>query len=113
MKTNIFEIESWSKAKERDTKMLHDTDSNQDDNFNNLARTYDTDWESCTFKQDLLKSLNNHLDIAIVIYGTLLDASMSWISTSVPALDDLSPIQCMNTPSGMKKLKQVLLSFPR
>jgi len=85
----------------------------KDDRFKNLARTYDTEWESCTFKQDLLDAVNNNLDIAIIIYGTLLDASMSWVSSSVPALDDLSPIQCMNSSSGIQKLKQVLLSFPR
>jgi len=93
--------------------MTHDTNSNDDDSFKNLARTYDSEWETCTFKQDLLEAVNNNLDIAIVIYGTLLDASMSWVSSSVPALDDLSPIQCMNSSSGTQKLKQILLSFPR
>lgn len=94
-------------------KVVHDVNSNQENNFKNLARTYDNEWESCDFKQDLLEAVNNHLDIAIVIYGTLLDASMSWVSSSVPALDDLSPIQCMNSPTGIQKLKRVLLSFPR
>jgi hypothetical protein len=92
--------------------MMHDTNYNDDDSFKNLARTYDSEWETCKVKQDLLEAVNNNLDIAIVIYGTLLDASISWVSSSVPALADLSPIQCMNSVNGIRKLKQVLLSFP-
>lgn len=93
--------------------MPQGNNSSVDDSFRNLARTYDNEWESCDFKQELLEAMNNHRDIAIVIYGTLLDASLSWVSTSVPALDGLSPIQCMGTPSGIQKLKQALLSLPR
>ena len=93
--------------------MTSDRSFNVDDSLKKLARNYDDEWESCEFKEDLLKAMNNHLDIAIVIYGTLLDDSMSWVSRSVPALSGLTPIQCMSTPSGIKRLKQILLSLPR
>ena len=93
--------------------MSPDTSFNVDDSLKKLARNYDDEWESCEFKQDLLEAMKNHLDIAIVIYGTLLEASMSWISSSVPALGGLTPIQCLSTPSGIERLKQTLLSLPR
>jgi hypothetical protein len=81
--------------------------------FKKLARCYDTEWELCLFKNELLKAVNHDKDIAIIIFGTLGEQSLNWLTEAVPVLENLSPNECMKTKKGIKSLRACLLSFPR
>lgn len=76
------------------------------DTLVNLAtETYWTDSES----QKLLEqSLKNHTDIAKVVYARFGEASLKWVHRKVPALDNLSPLACLETPELIKRLKEAL-----
>lgn len=76
------------------------------DNMVNWAETYWTGSES----QKLLETtLKNHTDIAKVTYARLGNASQKWVHRKIPALDNLSPTDCLETTDLIKRLKEALL----
>lgn len=61
----------------------------------------------------LADSLGGHLEIASIIYGKRgIQEALWWIERSVPALDDLRPIDCLDSPVLLKRLKTALMRMP-
>lgn len=80
-----------------------------DEAWNNYVLTFKKRWKECTFKQELLKQLKNADDIAIVMYGIGADTTMDWIATPIPALHNLTPIQCLESEQLIRRLKSMLI----
>jgi len=76
------------------------------DNIVNWAEIY---WSETESQKLLLRDLDNRSDIAKVVFAKLGDESLDWIGRKIPALDNLSPKDCLNTPEGIKRLKEGLL----
>ncbi len=61
----------------------------------------------------LLKLLNNHLDMAIVIYGYFgMEESLRWVTYKIPVLNNLRPIDCLENEALLKRLKTALMRLP-
>lgn len=69
---------------------------------------YDKFWNENSFQLELLDQLNCKLDIAKVIYGIVELNSLIWIHTKIPALDNLTPVECI-TNSLENRLKEMLM----
>ncbi|QIH33856.1 DUF2384 domain-containing protein [Sphingobacterium sp. DR205] len=68
----------------------------------------ETSWTYSESQKLLEQKLNNHTDIAKVLYALLGEESLDWVYRRVPALDGLSPIECLETPETIKRLKEAL-----
>ena len=78
-----------------------------------FAALFETQWAKCSFQRELLEKLGGAEDLAMVIYGTLLGTSMDWVEKEVPALEGLKPVDCLNSESGVRRLRTCLHRFPR
>ena len=74
--------------------------------FVSLYEEFDT---SNPLTKELLQRLNYHSDIAQVIYGKFGSSSLSVITQSVPALDNLSIANCIAAPNLLQRLKECLM----
>lgn len=90
---------------------LEDYDSG-DPAFSRLADLLRGEWAACPFQQPLLDRVGDE-EIAVVVYGSLLDGSLEWLERNVPALDGATPLDCLRTAAGARRLKECLLRFPR
>ena len=66
-------------------------------------------WTDNSLTKELLQQLNYHRDIAQVIYGKFGSSSLSVITQPVPALDNLSIIDCIVAPNLLQRLKECLM----
>jgi len=63
--------------------------------------------------RDIAKALNGHLDLACTIYWVAGPKSaQKWISSNVPALDNIRPIDCTDNPELIKRLRECLMRMP-
>lgn len=62
--------------------------------------------------QDISEKLGGNLGLASVIYGTIGRRGAEWLDRKVPALDDLRPLDCINDPALIKRLREALMRFP-
>jgi hypothetical protein len=69
----------------------------------------ETYWTNSESQKLLEQTLRSHTDIAKVIYARFGEASLEWVHRKVPALDNLSPLGCLETPELIKRLKEALL----
>jgi len=78
--------------------------------FSNLFKD---EWDDCSFKMELLDSVDQDERIAWVVYGSFLGDSLGWMNREVPDLDGKKPIEAIKTESGKSKIKSTLMSMPR
>lgn len=84
-----------------------DSNGNQAwDTLVNLAT--ETYWTNSESQKLLEQTLKNQTDIAKVVYARFGEASLEWVHRKVPALDNLSPLACLETPELIKRLKEAL-----
>ncbi|MEZ5007636.1 MAG: hypothetical protein R2753_05720 [Chitinophagales bacterium] len=79
-----------------------------DEDWRNRVTVDSKLWTNSVSQIELLEKLDNHLDIAIVVNGKLGDSSLSWIDGEIPALENLKPVDCLQSESFMKRLKVCL-----
>ncbi len=84
-----------------------------DENWYNFVSLFKLEWQKCPFKTELVEKLNGMEDLAMVLYGTCLNSSLNWVENKIPALDGLTPIECLKNDSGIKRLKTCLNRMPR
>jgi hypothetical protein len=63
--------------------------------------------------QDLAKKLNGDVKLAAVIYGSVGSGSEKWIASKIPALDDISPFECIGDSDLLNRLRTALMRMPR
>ncbi|PKV51538.1 uncharacterized protein DUF2384 [Aquimarina sp. MAR_2010_214] len=70
---------------------------------------FNEEWKSSEFQKSLLNKLNNQIDIAKVIYFHIGENSLEWINKKIPALDNLTPLECLKTEKTTNRLKECLM----
>ncbi len=84
-------------------------DNNGSKGWNDLVDlATETSWTNSESQKLLEQKLDNHTDIAKVLYARLGEESLDWVYRKVPALDGLSPLACLETPKLIKRLKEAL-----
>jgi Protein of unknown function (DUF2384) len=63
-------------------------------------------------QDEFVQKLDGHGDIASVVWFLMGDSSVAWISQPDPALDGLRPIDCLASPSLIRRLKSMLMRMP-
>lgn len=84
-----------------------------DDAWHRFAILFVDEWATCQFQNELLSALDDDKEIAMVIYGSVFEHALQWIDEPVPALNNLTPRECMKTEAGRKRLKTMLTRMPR
>lgn len=84
-----------------------------DASWQKFAALFADEWSTCQFQNNLLSALNNDKEIAMVVYGSVWQNAPTWIDEPVPALNILTPRECMKTEEGQKRLKTMLMRMPR
>lgn len=69
-------------------------------------------WPGCNFKEELIDKLDGHQDLAIAIYALVGDRAIIWIDRKIPALDGISPKECLASARGILHLKSGLMRMP-
>lgn len=80
-----------------------------DQAWNHLLHLAESSWINSELQKQLSISLDNHLDIAKVMYAILGDESIRWIYKKIPALDHLTPLECLESPRLIQRLKEALM----
>ena len=83
-----------------------------DDLWRTFAETFSANWEQCNIKNELLVALGGHEDLAKVIFAAVGDSALTWINSPIPALDGLSPQECLRSEVLRKRLRVMLTRFP-
>lgn len=65
-----------------------------------------------TMSEELVRKAGGHHDVASVICFFFGDSSLSWMTQAVPALDGLTPQECLATPLLTNRLKSMLMRMP-
>ncbi len=60
----------------------------------------------------LLELCNNDKDLAQVIHFHLGQGSIAWMQSSIPALDNISPLECLKSETLTRRLRVCLMRFP-
>ena len=80
--------------------------------WNHLVELCAKEWTGDEFQSELLKQLNGELDIAQVLFVTHRSSSLNYLTHKVPALGNLTPLECMESESLKKRLKECLRRTP-
>ena len=65
----------------------------------------------CPLKESIEKSIPDS-DLANVICFLVGSHSLEWINKQIPALDGMTPVECMNSEAGIRRLKAALMRMP-
>lgn len=80
-----------------------------DDDWNDFAKYYLENYLDENTRKVSCK-INGHLDIAAVIYGKSgLDEGLWWVEQKVSALENKRPMDCLEDPFLVKRLKVCLM----
>lgn len=83
-----------------------------DENWQNFVELYDEFWNKNDFEMQLLEKLNRKIDLAKVINGKMGKNSLSIIEKKIPALDNISVIECLDNPKLILRLRECLMRMP-
>lgn len=56
-----------------------------------------------------LENIFKNIALAKVIENIIGKSSLNWINKKIPALDNIRPIDCLNSPELLKRLKTMLM----
>lgn len=77
-----------------------------------FADSFAADWKLCGFKSELIVALGGREDLAKVVFAAVGDAALSWIASPIPALTNLTPLECLQSESLLRRLKVMLMRMP-
>lgn len=80
--------------------------------FAEFSATFSDAWNNYERKENLLTLLRNDVELARPIAFKLGNTCEEWIRSPVPALDKETPLECLKTQTGIKKLKTCLMRMP-
>lgn len=82
-----------------------------DEAFTKFSRAFAADWEGFPHKDALLKLVGD-IELARPIARHLGADFSEWLHSKVPALDDITPMECLSSKSGIRRLKSCLMRMP-
>lgn len=81
------------------------------EDWSNYVSCFSTNFESCTFKDELIKKCCGNEDIAIAIYYHCRNNALKWMDSAVPALANKIP--SMEISAGnVNAVREVIWRFP-
>lgn len=83
-----------------------------DEAFEKYSESFCDYWESFEHKEELLAMVGGEIVIARPIAYHLVSNYKKWMLSTPPALEGLSPTDCLKTKKGRQRLKCCLLRFP-
>ncbi len=87
-----------------------------DEAFARLAGVPDLDldaqFEAWHGRQELLALCGGDSQITRVVFHVALTHALEYMKRSIPALDDLTPVECMKTDWGRRRFKECLMRSP-
>ena len=84
-----------------------------DEAWADFANVFKGELNQCKFRDDLVKIMGDDEQLAEVVYASVGDISMTWVCESIPALSGLSPVQCIQSPRTIQRLREMLMRMPR
>lgn len=83
-----------------------------DESWEKYVKLYEEDYLDDN-AHTLAKSIGGHLDLAVVIYGKRgLKEGLWWLEQNVPALNNITPIDCLASPKLIRRLRETLMRMP-
>jgi hypothetical protein len=82
-----------------------------DEAFARFSKVFAADWDEFPHKDALLKLVGD-IELARPIAHHLGSDFSEWLHSNVPALDDITPMQCLCSKSGIRRLKSCLMRMP-
>jgi hypothetical protein len=64
-------------------------------------------------KLELDRSLNNDTQLTNIIFAIVGVESLNWINQKIPALDNLTPKECLTNDKLKKRLKECLMRMSK
>lgn len=83
-----------------------------DEIWDEFVEVVSADWSRCGFQDDLVEKLDGRKRFAQAIYHLAGDRALYWINQPVPALDGLTPVECLANKKLRQRLKTLLLRSP-
>ena len=83
-----------------------------DEPFEKYSKVFSGYWDTFKYKDELLRLVDGDLVLARPIAYHLQDDFENWFQSKIPALDNLTPAECMQTDWGKRRLKCCLHRFP-
>lgn len=77
--------------------------------FADFSAAFCTEWDAFPHKDDLLLLVSGDVQIARPIAFHCGSLYSDWLRSKIPALDDITPLECLSTPSGIRRLKSCLM----
>jgi hypothetical protein len=74
-----------------------------------FIEVFDSNWKNSEFQKTLLFKLDNRIDLAKVIDYHFRETSLNWLDKIIPALDNLTPIECLKSEKLINRLKVCLM----
>lgn len=82
-----------------------------EENWIRYAELFQDQWDATELQLELLETCNGNVELARVIHFHLADNCIDWMHRKIPALDDMKPVDCLETEDLLKKLKGCLMRF--
>jgi len=83
-----------------------------DDGFHELALACALEWPKCAWEVELLDAVGGDLDLAIVLHYHFGEKVFEALQAPVPALEGLTPAECLKSENGRRRLKEYLWRMP-
>jgi hypothetical protein len=86
-----------------------------DKDWREFVAVFSEEWKGCPFQEELLDAVGGAVDLAIVIYyqcGNEYEDCLEFMESKVPALNGISPKECLKTDWGIKRLRECLMRSP-
>ena len=82
-----------------------------DDAWHTFCELHSRRWDECSFQTRLVAELSGNDSMAKVIYSIIGKSTLEWINAKIPALDGLTPKQCIQKNLS-KRLECMLMRMP-
>jgi hypothetical protein len=79
------------------------------ENWMKFSRLFENIPNELEIKKELLEILEDDIILANVIYQVIGENSINWINNKVPALDNLTPKECLKNLELKNRLKECLM----
>ncbi|MGB1269691.1 MAG: hypothetical protein ACPG45_08115 [Flavobacteriaceae bacterium] len=77
--------------------------------WENFIEVFDYNWKNSEIQKTLLTKVDDRIDLAKVIDYIIGETSLSWLNNNIPALDNLTPLECLKSEKLINRLKVCLM----